>query len=94
MEHRHLSHRRYTLAAIDDILENGTLADWRPLLERVRRDPHGEVAEKVLQVLRGHDLAETGSFWRAFIADARRKRPAPGSPDVVADAVAGGPPGH
>jgi len=39
MNHRHLTDHRYTLAAIDDILENGTLADWRPLLARVRREP-------------------------------------------------------
>ena len=36
MIHRHLKHQRLTLAALDDIIENGTLADWRPVLARVR----------------------------------------------------------
>jgi hypothetical protein len=31
MRHRHLTHQRLTLAALDDLIENGTLADWRPV---------------------------------------------------------------
>lgn len=74
MDHRHLTHRRYTLAALDDVLENGTLADWRPLLARVRRDPYGDVAERVLHLLRSRDLEETGAFWFAYIEKARARR--------------------
>jgi hypothetical protein len=74
MNHRHLTHRRYTLAAIDDILENGTLADWRPLLARVRREPDGEVARRVQQILDARDLEDVDVFWRAYLADARARR--------------------
>lgn len=74
LDHRHLTHRRHTLAALDDVLENGTLADWRPLLARVRRDPYGDVAERVLHLLRSRDLEETGAFWLAYIEKARARR--------------------
>lgn len=74
MDHRHLTHRRYTLAALDDLLENGTLADWQPLLGRIRRDPYGDVAERVLHLLRSRDFEETGAFWFAYIEKARARR--------------------
>ncbi len=75
MIHRHLTHRRHTLAALDDLLENGTLADWRPVLARVRRDPDGEVATRILTLIDRRDYQETGALWRAFIAKARADRP-------------------
>lgn len=76
MIHRHLTHQRHTLAALDDLLENGTLADWRPVLARVRREPDGEVARRILTLLRRRDYQETGALWRAFIVKARAERPA------------------
>ena len=75
MIHRHLTHRRHTLAALDDLLESGTLADWRPVLARVRRDPDGEVATRILTLIDRRDYQETGALWRAFIAQARVERP-------------------
>jgi len=75
MIHRHLTHQRHTLAALDDLLENGTLADWRPVLARVRREPDGEVARRILTLIRRRDYQETGALWRAFIAKARAERP-------------------
>jgi hypothetical protein len=75
MIHRHLTHQRHTLAALDDLLENGTLADWRPVLARVRRDPDGEVVRRILTLTRRRDYQETGALWRAFIAKARADRP-------------------
>ncbi|HVA87163.1 MAG TPA: hypothetical protein VNF73_12725 [Candidatus Saccharimonadales bacterium] len=73
MRHRHLRGQRLTFAALDDLLENGTLADWRPVLARVRRDPDGEVATKIETLLRSRDYEETGALWRAVIADARAR---------------------
>ena len=73
MEHRHLRHRRLTLAALDDLLENGTLADWRPVLARVRREPNGPVAARLDELLRSRDYDETGALWRSVI-DAARSR--------------------
>ncbi|MGC8633745.1 MAG: hypothetical protein ACP5VP_03645 [Candidatus Limnocylindrales bacterium] len=78
MIHRHLTSQRHTLAALDDLLENGTLADWRPVLARVRREPDGDVARRIMTLLRRRDYQETGALWRAFIAKARRERRGPG----------------
>lgn len=75
MIHRHLTHRRLTLAALDDLLEHGTLADWRPVLARVRRDPDGEVARRLDHLLDARDHAETGALWRAYLRAARSRRP-------------------
>jgi len=75
MIHRHLTHRRHTLAALDDLLENGMLADWRPVLARVRRDPDCEVATRILTLIGRRDYQETGALWSAFIAKARADRP-------------------
>jgi hypothetical protein len=83
MIHRHLTDQRHTLAALDDLLENGTLADWRPVLARVRREPDGEVARRIVTLLGRRDYQETGSLWRAFIekarADRRRRPISPGA---------------
>lgn len=38
MEHRHLNHQRYTLAAIDDTISRGVLADWTELRAAVLQD--------------------------------------------------------
>jgi hypothetical protein len=73
MIHRHLIGTSYTLPALDDLIENGTLADWRPVLARVRREPSGELAN-IAHLLSRRDYEEAGVFWRAFLADARRTR--------------------
>lgn len=73
MHHRHLGHERLTLAALDDLLENGTLADWRPVLARIRRDPLGPVAARVEALLRSRDYEETGALWRSVLDDARTR---------------------
>jgi hypothetical protein len=74
MIHRHLTHQRHTLAALDDLLENGTLADWRPVLARVRREPDGEVATRIATLIDRRDYQETGALWSAFIAKAPADR--------------------
>lgn len=71
MMHRHLTGTQLTLAALDDLIENGTLADWRPVLARVRREPDGDVARKIEQLTGQRDYEESGVLWRAFIAKAR-----------------------
>lgn len=50
MEHRHLTHEAYTLAAIEDILDRGRMPDWVPLIVAIRDDPFGEVAERTLRL--------------------------------------------
>lgn len=73
MLHRHLSHQRLTLAALDDIIENGTLADWQPVLARVRREPNGPVALRIDELLNERDYEESGALWRAFLDQARSR---------------------
>lgn len=73
MHHRHLNHQRLTLAALDDLIENGTLADWRPVLGRVRQDPEGPVASRLAQLLSAKDYEESGALWQHFLDDARAR---------------------
>ena len=73
MRHRHLTHQRLTLAALDDLIENGTLADWQPVLARVRREPHGPVAARIMELLGARDYEENGALWRSFIERSRSR---------------------
>lgn len=73
MLHRHLTHRRLTLPALDDLIENGTLADWQPVLARVRREPYGPVASRIEDLLRVRDYEESGALWRSFLEHARSR---------------------
>lgn len=73
MLHRHLTHQRLTLAALDDLLENGTLADWQPVLARVRREPYGPVATRIAALLGARDYEENGALWRSFLERARSR---------------------
>lgn len=75
MLHRHLRHQRLTPAALDDLIENGTLADWRPVLARVRREPFGPVAAQIMKLVDARDYEESGAFWRSFVTQARARRP-------------------
>ncbi len=73
MLHRHLTHQRLTLAALDDLLENGTLADWQPVLARVRREPYGPVASRIEELLSQRDYEESGALWRSFLEQSRSR---------------------
>ena len=75
MHHRHLNHQRLTLAALDDLIENGTLAEWRPVLARVRRDPEGPVASRLAQLLSTKDYQESGALWQRFLDESRVRGP-------------------
>lgn len=52
MQHRHLNHSIYTLAAIDDVIERGNLRDWVDLARAVLGDTTGVLRDKVLRVCR------------------------------------------
>jgi DNA-binding XRE family transcriptional regulator len=73
MRHRHLGFDPSTppeelgAAAIDDLLDRGDLEDWRPLLAAIRRDPHGPVAQRVLQLVGAHPMYGTTGLWRSWI---------------------------
>ncbi|MBI5141380.1 MAG: hypothetical protein HZA20_04205 [Nitrospirae bacterium] len=48
MQHRHLNHEGFTLAAIDDIISRGKRCDWAVLRNAALRDR--SVMEKVLRI--------------------------------------------
>jgi len=67
MQHRHLVEGvGYTLAAIDDILDRGQLADWAELGLAVRYDR--ELARRVLSIARATQRYGSTPFWEAFVA--------------------------
>lgn len=75
MRHRHLEVDPATpvgelgAAALDDLLDRGDLDDWAPLLREIRRDPGGELADRVLNLVEKHPMYGTSSLWRTWIAE-------------------------
>jgi len=68
MLHRHLSHQRLTLAAVDDIIQRGKRSDWAALRDAAHRDP--EVLEKLSRVCRAHNadpFAQRYRFWMHYV---------------------------
>jgi hypothetical protein len=67
MQHRHLNHQGYTLAALDDVIDRGKRADWAELRSAALEDR--AVMEKILQVARAHAddrYAQRYHFWRQY----------------------------
>ncbi len=77
MKHRHLLPGfEMSTAAIADVLERGSLDDWRELARAVRADPEGPSARAVERVLDfGPHLYGTSPLWRAFLAAGRSGGP-------------------
>lgn len=64
MEHRHLNHQGYTLAAIDDIILRGSLEDWLALRDEALAQP--EIFPKIQKVCQQHcadPYAQRHHFW-------------------------------
>lgn len=67
MRHRHLNHGRFTLAAIDDVIERGKRESWASLLAAVDASP--EIRARVLRVCEAHvsdDFAQRYHFWNSY----------------------------
>ena len=67
MEHRHLNHQDFTLAAIDDIIGNGGWSSWEQLRLALHRD--ARIHDKILRVcnVRVDDpSAQRYHFWRQY----------------------------
>lgn len=81
MRHRHLDVdpaapvAELGAAALDDLLDRGDLDDWAPLLRQIRRDPGGELAARVLNLVEQHPMYGTSSLWRAWILEQRAASP-------------------
>lgn len=56
-----------TTAAIVDVLDRGTLADWRDLARRIRDDPTGEYARKVRRILEHTHFYGTSILWLDYL---------------------------
>jgi hypothetical protein len=74
------------LSLLDDLLERGDLADWQPLLAEIRREPHGPVAQRVLQLVEAHPMYGTSPLWRAWIEELRQAAPAPHAGEALRSA--------
>jgi len=67
MEHRHLNHHDFTLAAIDDVIGRGRLPAWEALRLAMGRQP--TIRAKVLRVCAAHisdPYAQRYHFWNQY----------------------------
>jgi hypothetical protein len=67
MRHRSLNHSRFTLAAIDDVIDRGQREAWAALLAAVDASP--EIRSRVLRVCKAHksdDFAQRYHFWNNY----------------------------
>jgi hypothetical protein len=67
MLHRHLNHERYTLAALDDLIERGKREDWAKL--RSVALENRAIMEKILRIALRHaqdPYAQRCHFWRQY----------------------------
>jgi hypothetical protein len=68
MEHRHLNHQRLTLAALDDTISRGLMADWQALRTAVLED--AALMDKVARVCEAHlqdPYAQRYYFWMNYV---------------------------
>jgi hypothetical protein len=67
VQHRHLNHQSYSLAAIDDVISRGRRADWEALRDAARADVG--LLKKILQVCRPKlvdPYAQRYHFWNHY----------------------------
>jgi hypothetical protein len=67
MQHRHLNHEKYTLAAIDDVIERGKRMDWAEFRRAALADR--SIMEGVLHIAQtyGQDpYAQRYRFWKHY----------------------------
>jgi hypothetical protein len=68
MQHRHLTHQKFTLAAIDDVISRGGLLDWQDLRGAVLHDT--TILESVARVCSAHlqdAYAQRYHFWNHYV---------------------------
>lgn len=77
MVHRNVRNRRWTLLTLSALLEHGTLAELRPVLARLRREPNGDFAAKVEKALAmpGREYPLNDSMVRNALAEYRAAPP-------------------
>jgi hypothetical protein len=66
VRHRHLIDGvGLTTAAIDDILDRGSLDDWLSLRDAAKRDK--AIAERIVRICRAHEMYGTSPLWIAVV---------------------------
>ena len=68
MQHRHLNHEQYTLAAIDDIVARGQPQDWAELRLALIAAPN--LRDKLRRVCQAHSAdpyAQRYHFWLHYV---------------------------
>ncbi len=74
MRHRHLYPGfEDSTAAVADVLDRGSLEDWRELARHLRADPFGRHAAAVERVLAGPHLYGTTVLWTRYLATLRQQ---------------------
>lgn len=67
MRHRHLNDDvGYTSAAIDDILDRGSIDDWLELLEAAKADR--AIADRIERVCRAREMYGTSALWIEIVS--------------------------
>lgn len=72
MLHRHLTHQRFTLAAIDDVILRGRWEDWKGLRAAILSDR--SLLDKVERVCRPYladPYAQRHHFWMHYVEEHR-----------------------
>ena len=67
MQHRHLNHQTFTLAAIDDVIARGKRLDWSELRRAALSNP--DLMGKILRICRAHcedPYAQRYHFWKHY----------------------------
>lgn len=68
MQHRHLNHQDYTLAAVDDIIRRGGAREWVLLARAARRD--ATVLKRIQRICAFASPSAEGfqrlNFWRIY----------------------------
>lgn len=74
MKHRHvIPDFAPNTALVEDILDRGTVRDWRQLADEVRRDPNGPYARAVARVVAGVHIYGTTILWKDFLERCQAK---------------------
>lgn len=70
MLHRHLTHQRFTPAAIDDVISRGRWQDWAELRRAILQDDAArESARKICQAHISDPYAQRYHFWMHYVEE-------------------------
>lgn len=68
MIHRHLHSGSWSPAAIDDMIDNGSMDDWRELQQKAREEERVRAFIRQVCAFRVKDpLAQRHHFWKLYV---------------------------